>query len=94
MVPVGPRNADPRCSARIRKPLSVTALPVRTKLEARCGLNLPTQAFVRLFPMLWPILLKTYAAAAVLYLAVTVGYVAWRLWLRKKAPQTGGEEHT
>jgi hypothetical protein len=43
--------------------------------------------------MLWPILLKTYAAAAVLYLAVTVSYVAWRLWLRKKTSQAGGEEH-
>jgi hypothetical protein len=42
--------------------------------------------------MLWPILLKTYAAAAALYLAVTVGYVTWRLWLRKKTAQTGGEE--
>jgi hypothetical protein len=42
--------------------------------------------------MLWLILLKTYAAAAALYLAVTVGYVAWRLWLRKKTPQTSGEE--
>jgi hypothetical protein len=42
--------------------------------------------------MFWPILLKTYAAAAALYLAVTVGYVAWRLWLRKKTPQTGRDE--
>ena len=42
--------------------------------------------------MLWPILLKTYAAAAVLYLAVTAGYVAWRLWLRKKASHTSGDD--
>ena len=42
--------------------------------------------------MLWPILLKTYASAAALYLAVTLGYVAWRLWLRKKTPQTSGEQ--
>jgi hypothetical protein len=42
--------------------------------------------------MLWPILLKTYLAAAALYLAVTVSYVAWRIWLRKKAPQTSGEQ--
>jgi hypothetical protein len=42
--------------------------------------------------MLWPILFKTYAAAAALYFAVTAGYVAWRLWLRKKAPQARGEE--
>ena len=42
--------------------------------------------------MLWPILLKTYAAAAALYFAVTVGYVAWQLWLRKKASQSTGED--
>ena len=42
--------------------------------------------------MLWPILLKSYAAAAALYFAVTVGYVAWRLWLRKKTSQTTIEE--
>ena len=42
--------------------------------------------------MLWPILLKTYASAAALYFAVTVGYVAWRLWLRKKATPTSGED--
>lgn len=41
--------------------------------------------------MLWPILLKTYAAAAALYCAVTVGYVAWRLWLRKKATPSSGK---
>ena len=38
--------------------------------------------------MLWPILLKTYVAGAALYVAVTVGYVAWRLRLRKKATPT------
>lgn len=42
--------------------------------------------------MLWLILLKTYLAAAALYLAVTVGYVAWRIWLRKKTPQPTGEQ--
>jgi hypothetical protein len=42
--------------------------------------------------MLWLILLKAYAAAAALYLAVTFGYVAWRFWSRKKEPQTSGEE--
>jgi len=42
--------------------------------------------------MLWPILLKTYAAAAALYFAVTVGYVAWRLWLRKKATPSSGDD--
>ncbi len=42
--------------------------------------------------MLWPILLKTYAAAAALYLAVTAIYICWRIWLRKKEPQTRSEE--
>jgi len=50
------------------------------------------KAFPGLDDMLWPILLKTYAAAAALYLAVTLGYVSWRFWLRKKSPQTSGEE--
>ena len=42
--------------------------------------------------MLWPILLKAYASAAALYFAVTIGYIAWRLWLRRKAPRASGEE--
>jgi hypothetical protein len=42
--------------------------------------------------MLWPILLKTYAAAAALYLAVTVAYIGWRFWLHKKAPPSSAEE--
>jgi hypothetical protein len=42
--------------------------------------------------MLWTILLKTYLAAAVVYLAVTVSYVAWRMWLRKKAAQPAAEQ--
>lgn len=42
--------------------------------------------------MLWPILLKTYLAAAALYLAVTVGYVTWQVWLRKKSTQPSGEQ--
>ena len=42
--------------------------------------------------MLWPILLKTYATGSALYVAVTVGYVAWRLWLRKKATPTSADD--
>ena len=42
--------------------------------------------------MLWIILLKTYVAAAALYLAVTVSYVVWRMWLRKKEAQPGGQQ--
>jgi hypothetical protein len=42
--------------------------------------------------MLWLIFLKTYAAVAALYLAVTAGYVTWRLWQSKKAPRKRGDE--
>ena len=33
--------------------------------------------------MLWPFFIKIYAVAAVSYLAVTAGYVSWRVWQRK-----------
>jgi hypothetical protein len=33
--------------------------------------------------MLWPIFIKTYAVVAAAYLAVTAGYVTWRVWVRK-----------
>ena len=34
-------------------------------------------------PMLWSLFFKIYATAAISYVAVTAGYVSWRVWARK-----------
>lgn len=34
-------------------------------------------------PMLWTLFIKIYATAAASFIAVTAGYVGWRVWLRK-----------
>lgn len=41
------------------------------------------ESLLALRNMLWPIFIKTYAVVAVAYLAVTAGYVTWRVWPRK-----------
>ncbi len=34
--------------------------------------------------MLWPLLIKIYAFVAAAYLAVTAGYITWRVWQKKR----------
>ncbi len=37
--------------------------------------------------MLWILFIKVYAVVAAVYLAVTGGYIGWRIWHNKRNPQ-------